>query len=92
MSTFSLDNCTGQNKNNAVINYLMWRVLTGLHTGVTYSFLVAEHTKFSPDWCLDLFKRLFKHTRVRSMGEIAGVVERSGSCNKVQIVCNEDVK
>ena len=86
------DNCTGQNKNNAVIDYLMWRVLTGRHTDVIYSFLVVGHTKFSPDWCFGLFKRLFKRTRVSSMGEIADVVERSASCNEVQIVCNEDAE
>ena len=86
------DNCTGQNKNNAVIDYLMWRVLTGRHTDVTYSFLVVGHTKVSPDWCFGLFKRLFKCTRVSSMGEIADVVERSASCNKVQIICNEDAE
>ena len=83
------DNCAGQNKNNAVIEYLMWRVLTGRHTDITYSFLVVGHTKFSPDWCFGLFKRLFKRTRVSSMGEIANVVERSASGNKVQVVCNE---
>ena len=43
------ENCTGQNKNNATIDYLMWRVMTGRHTNITYSFLVVGHTKFSPD-------------------------------------------
>ena len=82
-------NCAGQNKNNAVIEYLMWRVLTGRHTDVTYSFLVVGHTKFLAG-ASAYFKRLFKRTRVSSMGEIANVVERSASCNKVQVVCNED--
>ena len=42
------DNCTGQNKNNAMMNYLIWRVMTGRHTNITYPFLVVGHTKFSP--------------------------------------------
>ena len=53
---------------------------------------MVGHTKFIPDWCFGLFKRLFKRTRVSSMGEIANVVERSASCNKVQVVCNEDTE
>ena len=45
------DNCTGQNKNNAMIHYLAWRVMSGLHKNITLSFLVVGHTKFAPDWC-----------------------------------------
>ena len=43
------DNCSGQNKSNAMIQCLAWRVLTGKHKRITYSFMVAGHTKFSPD-------------------------------------------
>ncbi|RGB34582.1 hypothetical protein C1646_760374 [Rhizophagus diaphanus] len=35
------DNCAGQNKNNAMIMYLAWRVASGLHSQITYSFIVA---------------------------------------------------
>ena len=59
-STVHANNCTGQKKNNAMINYLQCRVLTGPHTNITYSFLVVGHTEFSPDWCFGLFERLFK--------------------------------
>ena len=72
------------------MNYLMWRVLTGRHSSITYFFLVVGHTKFSPDWCFGLFKRLFKRTLVSSISEIAGVVERSASCNVAQIVHTEE--
>ena len=30
-----VDNCGGQNKNNAMVGYLLWHVLTGLHKNVT---------------------------------------------------------
>ena len=86
------DNCMGQNKNNTVIDYLMWRVMTGLHTNVTYSFLVVGHTKFSPDWCFGLFKRLFKRTKVDCMADIAAVVDTSAVCNVPQIVHSEDTQ
>ena len=51
------DNCTGQNKNSTIINYLMWSAMTQGHTNIMYSFLVVGHTKFSPDWCFGLLKR-----------------------------------
>lgn len=43
------DNCVGQNKNNAMIQYLAWRVITGLSTSCELSFMIPGHTKFSPD-------------------------------------------
>ena len=51
------DNCAGQNKNNIMVGYLLWRVLTGLHNNITLSFMIAGHTKFSPDWCFGLLKK-----------------------------------
>ena len=54
------DNCTGRNKNNCMIQYLVWRTLTGRHTSITLSFLPVGHTKFSPDWCFGLFKRQYR--------------------------------
>lgn len=84
------DNCTGQNKNNALLQYLLWRVLTGQHSEITYSFLVVGHTKFSPDFCFGLFKRLFKRTKVDCMADIAKVVEDSAACNSAQLVYTED--
>ena len=84
------DNCAGQNKNNAMIQYLLWRVLSDRHTNITLSFLVTGHTKFSPDWCFGLFKRLFRRTPVSTIADIARVAEKSAVCNTAQIVCNED--
>ena len=43
------DNCSGQNKNLYVMQYLTWRVLSGLNKQITLSFLVVGHTKFSLD-------------------------------------------
>ncbi|KAH3815979.1 hypothetical protein DPMN_144519 [Dreissena polymorpha] len=39
-----MDNCSGQNKNNAVIGYGMWRVLTGLHDSIEFSTMEASGT------------------------------------------------
>ena len=58
------DNCTGQNKKNTMIQYLMWTAMTSWHTNITPSFLVVGHTKFAPDWCFGLIKRLYRRTAV----------------------------
>ena len=84
------DNCVGQNKNHYVMAYLTWRVLTGLHKGIKISFLLVGHTKFAPDWCFGLFKRLYKRTEITSLDDIAQVVERSAQCNHAQVVGHLD--
>ena len=81
------DNCTGQNKNNCMIQYLVWRTLTGRHT---LSFLSVGHTKISPDWCFGLFKRQYRRTKVGSLQAIAEVVNTSAECNHAQLVSRED--
>ena len=43
------DNCVGQNKNNATIQYLMWRIITGRHESIQLSFMLVGHTKFSTE-------------------------------------------
>jgi hypothetical protein len=66
----------------------------GLVTTVEYCFMIAGHTKFSPDWCFGLFKRLFKRTRVSCMTDIADVVEAStneSGINKAHVVGSEGV-
>ena len=84
------DNCTGQNKNNCMVQYLAWRALTNRHTSITLSFLVVGHTKFAPDWCFRLFKRHYRRTKVGGLRCIAQVVNDSAECNFAQLVCNED--
>ena len=84
------DNCTGQNKNNCMVQYLAWRALTKRHTSITLLFLVVGHTKFAPDWCFGLVKRHFHRTKIGSLKGIAQAVNDSAKCNFAQLVCNED--
>ena len=58
------DNCVEQNKNNTMLQYLMWCTMVGLHRRITLSFLIVGHTKFSPDWCFGLIKCQFQRTNV----------------------------
>ena len=82
------DNCSGQNKNNAMIQYLAWRVLTGKHKRITYSFMVSGHTKFSPDGFFGLFKLKLKNSEVDDLEDLVKVVESStnGGYNNAQTI------
>lgn len=50
------DNCSGQNKNNYFLWYLAWRTIMHFHESIKYSFLIAGHTKFSPDRSFGMIK------------------------------------
>ena len=80
------DNCVGQNKNNSMLHYLIWRVMTGLHRHINLSFLIVGHTKFSPDWCFGLLKRRFRRTRVSCLDDLETVVNQSAEANIAQLV------
>lgn len=45
----SVDSCSGQNKNNAVVSYLEARVAASCHEKIHMSFMAKGHTKFSVD-------------------------------------------
>ncbi|XP_052252673.1 uncharacterized protein LOC127859357 isoform X2 [Dreissena polymorpha] len=72
-----MDNCSGQNKNNAVIGYGMWRVLTGLHDSIEFSTMEAGHTKFSPDWHFGLWKVRWRNTTVNTLEDVVETVRLS---------------
>ena len=88
--TLYADNCSGQNKNRYVMQYLAWRVMTGLNNHITVSFLIVGHTKFAPDWCFGLLKRAFRRTRVGCLDDIVRVVEESAEVNHAQLVGAQD--
>ena len=84
------DNCAGQNKNNTVLQYCAWRVLSGLHESVTMSFMLVGHTKFAPDWCFGLLKQRFRQTFVSSLQDLVDVVNTSAEVNVAQLDGTQD--
>ncbi|XP_068684231.1 uncharacterized protein [Montipora foliosa] len=68
------DNWAGQIKNKYFLWYLAWRILMKLHNFITYSFLIAGHTKFAPDHSFGLIKKAFEVTYVLSLYEFARLV------------------
>lgn len=84
------DNCSGQNKNNAMMGYLLWRVATGRNTSVEMNFLVAGHTKFSCDQHFGYLKKKTRRTRLSCLKDIVNAVESSAKGNMAQLVGSED--
>ena len=62
----------------------------GLNDNITVSFLIVGHTKFAPDWCFRLLKRVFRRTRVGCLDDIVRVVEESAEVNHAQLVGAQD--
>ena len=82
------DNCSGQNKNNAMIQYLTWRVINNLHDQIKYCFMVAGHTKFSPDGFFGLIKLKLRHSEVQDLSDLVQVIHDSttGGFNTAQTI------
>ena len=74
------------------MQYLAWRVLSGLNKCITLSFLIIGHTKFSPDWCFGLFKQAYQRTKIGCLDDIVQVVEKSAVVNHAQLVGTQDGK
>ena len=68
------DNCGGQNKNDTVIQYLLWRIINGYHQNISYHFMIAGHTKFQVDGCFGLIKKKTSLTFISSLLDIADCV------------------
>ena len=71
------DNCVGQNKNNTVLQYLMWRIANSLSSHIELAFMVAGHTKFGPDYGFGVFKRLYRHCEVNSIEKVCNMMDQS---------------
>lgn len=63
-----------------------------LHDSINYSFLIAGHTKFSPDRSFGIIKRVHKVNFVFSLYEFTEMVEASRiiGVNKAQLVGTHD--
>lgn len=76
-ASIHFDNCSGQNKNNFVLWYALWRVIVGLHVVIEYSMMVAGHTKFDPDWHFGVWKVKWRSSTAETISEVAETVHHS---------------
>ena len=79
------DNCSRQNKNNFFIFYLFWRMLKKMHDRVTFNFLLAGHTKFTPDKCFGLIKQNNRRGFVSLIFRVATAVNISAGVNSAEL-------
>lgn len=71
------DNCIGQNKNNAVLHYLLYRTMKGLHKKIELSFMLVGHTKFAPDAYFGLLKKKYRRSKVYTYKQVVEVINTS---------------
>jgi hypothetical protein len=71
------DNCVAQNKNNALLQYLMYRVLMGLHDRIDFSFMIVGHTKFAPDGYFGLISSQYRRSKVYTYNQMADIIDCS---------------
>lgn len=72
--------CSGQNKNDIMMAYLLWRVATGRHRQIEINFLISGHTKFPWDLHFGYLKKKTRRSRLSSLEDIKNV--------ETQIICS----
>ncbi len=71
------------------MQYLTWRVLSGLNKKIEISFMMVGHTKFAPDWAFGLLKQRFRKSVLGCLDDMVRVVNESASVNVAQLVGSE---
>ncbi|KAE9315805.1 hypothetical protein PF008_g19165 [Phytophthora fragariae] len=83
LNTFTLyaDNCTGQNKNKAVMMYFRWLVNAGYLEEANVKFFVKGHTKNSCDRAFGQIKRKYNRNECWTVAQAGGLVQDSAASN-----------
>ena len=79
------DNCVGQNKNNCVMGYLVWRTITGKNKDITISFMRVGHTRCLVDGHFGLIKKIYRQSDTDTLAQMGEVVQRSSTNNIAQL-------
>lgn len=84
------DNCGGQNKNNAVLKYLLFLAQSKCLESVSIHFLVKGHTKNHCDRGFGNLKRRYAREDVWTLEQLETIVADSASTNECANVENDD--
>lgn len=76
------DNCSGQNKNQYMLGYLCWRVMTGRHEEIEYSMQIPGHTRCLVDSGFAHIRKLFRRSDVDSVGQFHTLINKSAATNE----------
>jgi hypothetical protein len=82
---YHCDNCTGQNKNNAVMKLMCWLCLTGRAVWIEVKFMLKGHTKFGPDGRIGTIKKAFKRRDAFTLEHIREIVDGSSDGNRCRL-------
>ncbi|XP_071056005.1 uncharacterized protein [Onthophagus taurus] len=85
------DNYVGQNKNNAVLSYLQWRVARKLNQTILFNFLLTGHTKFAPDRYFGIFKAKYATSNIDTYEDLLQCVVESSPSSHNKAVSAENV-
>ena len=75
------DNCPGQNKNQYVLGYFMWRVMTGQHDKIEYLMQIPGHARCLVDSGFASLKQMYRRSDCDSIDDLQNVVNKSSSTN-----------
>jgi len=86
------DNCSGQNKNNSVLRYLLWRIIMGFNDTIAYFFMVAGHTKNEVDGLFGCIKRnLYRQQEVITPAQLVEVTKHSITSSNITVTRGRDM-
>jgi hypothetical protein len=78
------DNCTGQNKNNTVLKYLVWLTEMGYFKQVNFIFLIVGHTKNAADRLFNALKKKYRKQNIYTLEELLSVLDESDTVTVMQ--------
>ena len=73
---------SGQNKNQYVLGYFMWRVMTGRHQTIEYLMQIPGHARCLVDSGFATLKKLYRRSDCDTLDQLETVVNRSSSSNQ----------
>ena len=79
------DNCVGQNKSRFVLGYLAWRVITGKHREITFSFTEVGQTRCLVDGHFGLIKKMIRRMDCDTPEHVAEACRKSTKSNIPQL-------
>eukprot|EP00171_Calliarthron_tuberculosum_P022662 IDg22662t1 len=68
------DSCTGQNKNNIVVAFLLMLVHNGVFDEIDWRFLAVGHTKFNPDLFFGMVRTALQRKTVLTIDQLVAVI------------------
>ena len=72
------DSCTGQNKNNIVVAFIMLLVHNGIYDAVDWRFFAVGHSKFDPDRLFGSIRSALHHQTVLTMPHLKALIDAIG--------------